>query len=84
MARVAVLYCKRIQDHSCIACAKCYMGMREKNGEFARHVVEVLAIIHRRVATFAEFVLIVEVKIPLYTRESDGSLERGRLRDPFC
>jgi predicted metal-binding protein len=37
MARVAVLYCKRVKDHSCIACAKCYKGMQEKNGEFARH-----------------------------------------------
>ena len=37
MANVAILYCKRIQDHSCIACAKCHKGMSEKNGEFAQH-----------------------------------------------
>jgi predicted metal-binding protein len=37
MARIAVLYCKRIKDHSCIACAKCYKGMKEKNGEYAQH-----------------------------------------------
>ncbi|MCP4567449.1 MAG: CGGC domain-containing protein [FCB group bacterium] len=37
MARIAILYCKRIKDHSCIACAKCYKGMAEKNGEFAQH-----------------------------------------------
>jgi predicted metal-binding protein len=37
MAKIAILYCKRIQDHSCIACAKCYKGMAEKNAEFARH-----------------------------------------------
>ncbi len=37
MPNVAILYCKRIKDHSCIACAKCYKGMKEKNGEFARH-----------------------------------------------
>ena len=37
MPNIAILYCKRIQDHSCIACAKCYKGMKEKNGEFARH-----------------------------------------------
>jgi predicted metal-binding protein len=37
VAKIAVLYCKRIKDHSCIACAKCYKGMAEKNGEFARH-----------------------------------------------
>ena len=37
MAKVAILYCKRIKDRSCIACAKCYKGMAERNGEFARH-----------------------------------------------
>ena len=37
MANVAVLYCKRVKDHSCVACAKCYKGMAEKNGEYARH-----------------------------------------------
>jgi predicted metal-binding protein len=37
MANVAVLYCKRIKDHSCIACAKCYKAMDEKNGEYGRH-----------------------------------------------
>ena len=37
MPNIAILYCKRIQDHSCIACAKCYKGIKEKNGEFARH-----------------------------------------------
>ena len=37
MARIAILYCKRIQDHSCVACAKCFKGMAEKAGEFARH-----------------------------------------------
>jgi predicted metal-binding protein len=37
MPNVAVLYCKRIKDHSCIACAKCYKAMKEKNGEYARH-----------------------------------------------
>jgi predicted metal-binding protein len=37
MARIAILYCKRIKDHSCIACAKCFKGIHEKNAEFARH-----------------------------------------------
>lgn len=37
MSKIAVLYCKKIKDHSCIACAKCYKGMKEKNGEYARH-----------------------------------------------
>ena len=37
MARVAILYCKRIKDHSCVACAKCYKGIHEKAAEFAQH-----------------------------------------------
>ncbi len=37
MTRIAILYCKRIQDHSCIACAKCFKGMSERNGEFTQH-----------------------------------------------
>ena len=37
MARIAILYCKRVKDHSCIACAKCYKGIAEKNGEFAKY-----------------------------------------------
>ena len=37
MPNVAILYCKRIKDHSCVACAKCFKGMKEKNGEFCRH-----------------------------------------------
>lgn len=37
MSKIAVLYCKRIKDHSCIACAKCYKGMAERNGEFAHY-----------------------------------------------
>ena len=37
MARIAILYCKKVKDHSCVACAKCFKGMQEKNGEFSRH-----------------------------------------------
>ena len=37
MSKIAILYCKRIKDHSCIACAKCFKGIQEKNGQFARH-----------------------------------------------
>jgi predicted metal-binding protein len=37
MPNVAILFCKKIQDHSCIACAKCHKGMSERNGEFARY-----------------------------------------------
>jgi len=37
MARIAVLYCKRVKDHSCIGCAKCYKAIAEKSGEYSRH-----------------------------------------------
>jgi predicted metal-binding protein len=37
MARIAILYCKRIKDHSCIACAKCFKGIAEKDAELARY-----------------------------------------------
>lgn len=37
MSKIAVLYCKKIKDYSCLACAKCYKGMAERNGEYARH-----------------------------------------------
>ncbi len=37
MTRIAILYCKRIKDHSCIACSKCFKGVQEKNAEFARY-----------------------------------------------
>jgi len=41
MKRIAIFYCKRIKDHSCVACIKCHKGIREKNGEFARHAEEI-------------------------------------------
>jgi predicted metal-binding protein len=46
MKKVAVFYCKRIQDHTCIACAKCFKGAREKAGEFGHHEddVEIVAL----------------------------------------
>jgi predicted metal-binding protein len=37
MAKIAILYGKRVKDNSCIACAKCFKGMAEGNGEFARY-----------------------------------------------
>ena len=37
MSKIAILYCKRVKDHSSIACAKCYKGIAEKNGEFAKY-----------------------------------------------
>jgi predicted metal-binding protein len=44
MANIAVIYCKKIKDHSCIACAKCYKAMAEKNAEFAQHdTIELVA-----------------------------------------
>ena len=47
MAKIGILYCKRIQDSSCIACIKCHKGMAEKNAEFGRHdEIELVAMTH--------------------------------------
>ena len=37
MAKIAIIYCKRVKDHSCIACAKCFKGISEKAAEFSQH-----------------------------------------------
>ena len=37
MAKIAIIYCKKIKDHSCVACAKCYKALAEKSAEFARY-----------------------------------------------
>ena len=37
MSKIAILYCKKVKDHSCIGCAKCYKGIAEKNGEFSKY-----------------------------------------------
>jgi predicted metal-binding protein len=39
--RISIFYCKRIKDHTCIACAKCFKGIREKSGEFAAHDADI-------------------------------------------
>ena len=35
MSRIAILYCKRIKDKACIACAKCHKAMALKEGNFS-------------------------------------------------
>jgi len=37
MSNIAILYCKKVKDNSCIACAKCFKGIAEKDAEFAKH-----------------------------------------------
>jgi predicted metal-binding protein len=39
--KIAIFYCNRIKDHTCIACAKCFKGIRTKSGEFAKHDEEI-------------------------------------------
>ena len=47
MAKIAVLFCKRIQDESCIACAKCHKAMALGDGEYGRHdEIELVAMTH--------------------------------------
>ena len=36
MENIAILYCKRIKDVSCVACAKCFKAVSRHDGEFAR------------------------------------------------
>ena len=38
--KIAIFHCKRIQDHTCIACAKCFKAIPLKNGMFAQHKEE--------------------------------------------
>jgi len=47
MARIAILYCEKIKDVSCIACAKCHKAMAEGNGEYGRHdEIDLVAMTH--------------------------------------
>ncbi|MDP8239323.1 MAG: CGGC domain-containing protein [Candidatus Hatepunaea meridiana] len=38
---IAIFYCKRIQDHTCIACAKCFKAAPLKNGKFSQYDEEI-------------------------------------------
>ena len=47
MARIAMLYCKRIKDESCAACIKCFKAIEKRDGEFGRFDdIEVVAWTH--------------------------------------
>jgi predicted metal-binding protein len=37
MKRIAIILLQTHRDHTCIACAKCFKGVKEKHGEFANH-----------------------------------------------
>lgn len=37
MAKIAIIYCKKVKDYSCIACTKCYKAIREKNAGFSEY-----------------------------------------------
>jgi predicted metal-binding protein len=43
--RIVIVSCKRIRDINCVACIKCFKGMKERDGEFAKHEgdIEVVA-----------------------------------------
>ncbi len=34
MKNIGIIYCERIQDHSCIGCAKCYKAVNDKTFAF--------------------------------------------------
>ncbi len=47
MTKIAVLYCKKVKDHSCIACAKCHKAIAKKDGEYGRHdEIDLVAMTH--------------------------------------
>jgi predicted metal-binding protein len=47
MAKIAILYCKRIKDISCVACAKCFKAVEKKDGLFATlDEVQIVAMTH--------------------------------------
>ncbi len=47
MAKIAILYCKRIKDVSCVACAKCFKAVGKKDGEFSKlDDVQIVAMTH--------------------------------------
>jgi len=35
MKNIGIIYCEKIQDHSCVGCAKCYKAVNEKTFAFA-------------------------------------------------
>jgi predicted metal-binding protein len=34
MKNIGIIYCEKIQDHSCVGCAKCYKAVNEKTFAF--------------------------------------------------
>lgn len=43
MKNIGIIYCEKIQDHSCVGCAKCYKAVNQKmfafEGEEDRQIV---------------------------------------------
>ena len=37
MIKIAIVGCKRIQDHLCISCAMCLKAISKRDGEFAAY-----------------------------------------------
>jgi predicted metal-binding protein len=47
MAKIAILYCKRIKDISCVACAKCFKAVDKRDGAFAKmEDIQIIAMTH--------------------------------------
>ena len=47
MSKIAILYCKRIKDVSCVACAKCFKAVDQRDGEFAKlEEAQIVAMTH--------------------------------------
>ena len=45
--RIAIFYCKKIKDTSCIGCTLCLKAIAEKNGEYRRYTeIDLSALTH--------------------------------------
>lgn len=73
MAKIAILYCKKIKDHSCIACTKCYKGIAERNGEFARYKDEDIELVAMTDCGGCPGLTVPRVKL---LKEATGSIGR--------
>ena len=73
MANIAILFCKKIQDHSCIACAKCHKAMDERQGEFARYADDEIHLVGMTDCGDCPGLTVPRMKL---LREVAGNLER--------
>ncbi|NVM57188.1 MAG: CGGC domain-containing protein [Desulfobacterales bacterium] len=45
MKKIAIVFCEKIKDASCVGCIPCFKGIKEFNGEFERYKEEGLEVV---------------------------------------